>query len=87
MAKESILDEEVMARIPEEHRELVRAIKGANKWGIVCADETGVVVIPTAFSLATKELKEQFANNAELEALGMNFVKPENKVGHWELDF
>lgn len=84
MAKRSILDEEVMARIPEEHRALVKAIGHAGRGKYVCADETGVVVNPSALS---KCLKNEFANNKELKALGMKFVKPEKEVGHWELDF
>lgn len=87
MAKESILDEDVMARIPEEHRELVRAIKDASVWSHVCADETGVVVIPTTMWFMKQEWKEQFSNNPKLEALGMKFVKLDKKIGRWELDF
>lgn len=81
MAKESVLDEDVMARIPKEYRELVRAIKDASMWSHVCADETGIVVIPTTMWFMKQEWKEQFSNNPKLEALGMKFVKLDKKSG------
>ena len=84
--RESIKRDDVMAKIPKEHKELVEAIKTAAKYGFVCADETGVTVLHTAISL-TPMLKEDFENNPELKALGMKFVKADKKAGCWVLDF
>lgn len=82
--KRSILDETVWEEIPQEHVSLVKAIAHAGRGNYIIADETGVVVNPSGLMCC---LKQEFASNKELKALGMTFVKPQGEVGHWELDF